>query len=83
MKTTETRPYEFSSQNRLPAYLVYLINRMHDAAPEGFPSLDKLKREYIQYLLQFTNHNLNETAKILSISRGMLTRKLKRFQLDP
>ena len=83
MNTRETKAYSSAAQYRLPAYLTYLINRNHLAAPDDFPSLENLKREYIRYLLQFTSRNLNETARILSISRGTLIRKLKRFQLDP
>lgn len=83
MKAPETNAGTPSAQVRPPAYLVYLINRNHRTSPDDFPSLDTLKKEYIRYLLQFTSYNLNETARILSISRGSLTRKLKHFQLDP
>jgi len=80
MNTAETFPSELTSQNRLPAYLVFLINHQQGPEPDDFPTLDKLKREYILYLLRFTNNNLNETARILSISRAALTRKIKQIQ---
>lgn len=81
MNVMESQSFESSSQSRLPAYLVYLINHKHVAGPDDFPSLEKLKREYILYLLRFTNSNLNETAKILSISRPALAQKIKRLGL--
>ena len=42
-------------------------------------SLDDLERDYIQYLLDVTGHNLQKSAKILGISRTTLYNKLGKY----
>lgn len=46
------------------------------------PSLDKLKKEYITYLLKITNNDKTKTAHILNISIPGLHKKLEKYQLS-
>jgi DNA-binding NtrC family response regulator len=46
------------------------------------PSLDTLKKEYINYLLKITNNNKTKTAHILNISVPGLYKKLEKYQVD-
>jgi DNA-binding NtrC family response regulator len=47
---------------------------------ESLPTLDELKNQYIEFLLDSTFHNKTETAKILNISRTALYYRLAAFQ---
>ncbi|MBD3413457.1 MAG: hypothetical protein GF421_03375 [Candidatus Aminicenantes bacterium] len=50
--------------------------------PSGsLPSLDRLKKEYICYLLKVTGNNKTKTAEILNISIPGLNKKLDRYGL--
>jgi len=52
-------------------------------SPSGqLPTLDKLKKEYIVYLLKITNNNKTKTAHILNISVPGLNKKLEKFGLS-
>ena len=60
-------------------YLEVLIKDRRRAAgedPEALPTLDELKAEYIEYLLDRTFQNKTETARILKISRTALYYRL-------
>ncbi len=46
---------------------------------EQLSSLEDLEKDYILYLLDFTRHNLQRTAKILNISRTTLYNKLGKY----
>lgn len=46
------------------------------------PSLDSLKKEYIEYLLKITDNNKTETADILDISIPGLQKKMQRYGLS-
>jgi DNA-binding NtrC family response regulator len=48
---------------------------------EKLATLDELEKEYIAYVLKFTEHNLKKAAKILSISRTTLYNKLAKYEL--
>jgi len=47
-------------------------NRAAEPDPEELPTLEELKSEYIEYLLDRTFRNKTETARILNISRTAL-----------
>lgn len=51
--------------------------------PERMPSLDELKNDYIEYLLDRTFYNKSLTARILNISRTALYDRLALGQSDP
>jgi ActR/RegA family two-component response regulator len=59
---------------------LYLRNRIMDedgALQRNLPSLEDLKREYVRFLLEVTNHDLTEVANILNISRAVDSRELR------
>jgi DNA-binding NtrC family response regulator len=45
------------------------------------PTLERLKKEYIEYLLKITDNNKTETADILNISIPGLYKKIQRYGL--
>ena len=45
-------------------------------------SLEDREREYIRKVLQFTRHNIGETARILELPRTTLWRKMKKYSLS-
>jgi DNA-binding NtrC family response regulator len=51
--------------------------------PERMPTLDELKNDYIEYLLDRTFRNKSLTARILNISRTALYDRLALGQPDP
>lgn len=60
-------------------YLETLIQDRRRASGEdidSLPTLDELKAEYIEYLLDRTFQNKSETARILNISRTALYYRL-------
>jgi DNA-binding NtrC family response regulator len=65
-------------------YLEILLNNRRRAAgddPEALPTLEELKSEYIEYLLDWTFCNKTETARILKISRTALYYRLSIQQM--
>jgi DNA-binding NtrC family response regulator len=44
--------------------------------PDALPSLEEIKKDYIEYLLDVTARNKAETARILNISRTALYSRL-------
>jgi len=68
----------------MTTYLRYYLNlNRRSSSPENLPTLDNLKREYIDYLLKLTDKNINTTAKILDISRTVLLDKLNKYKTSP
>lgn len=49
---------------------------------DNLPTLEILKEEYIRYLLELTNFDIRETAKILDIPPLLLKKKLNRFEIE-
>ncbi len=47
---------------------------------EDYPSLEEIEKKYIQKVLEYTNNNKTQAAKILGIHPTSLFRKLKSFQ---
>jgi DNA-binding NtrC family response regulator len=50
--------------------------------PERMPTLDEMKNEYIEYLLDRTFWNKTQTARILQISRTALYDRLSVIDTD-
>jgi DNA-binding NtrC family response regulator len=72
--------------NAMKRYLdSFLEVRKRAAAgdPEQMPTLDELKNDYIEYLLDRTFRNKSLTARILNISRTALYDRLALGQSDP
>jgi len=69
----------------MPEFLEYLLGlkkKKSDLANKGnLPTLDGLKKEYIDYILEITLYNLSEAAKILNISRTTLYNKLNKYNI--
>lgn len=47
----------------------------------GLPSFSQLEKDYILYLLDLTEHDLGETARILNISKVSLDHRLSRYRI--
>lgn len=60
----------YTSENQIP-----FINR------NNLSSLEDLEKDYIAYLLKFTNNNMRRTSKILGISRTTLYNKLAKLNI--
>jgi DNA-binding NtrC family response regulator len=58
-----------------------LDERREYVKPAGFPSLKDLEKDYIGFLLEITNRNRAEVARILAISRSTLYHKIRRYNL--
>jgi DNA-binding NtrC family response regulator len=64
----------------MPKFLEYCLG--FHLAEDRFPTLEDLKKEYIEYLLDLTGFNLKETAKILNISRRTLANSLIKYKIS-
>lgn len=47
-----------------------------------WPTLEEREREYVKKVLEFTGHNLGQTATILDVPRTTLWRKLKKYGMS-
>jgi transcriptional regulator with PAS, ATPase and Fis domain len=58
-------------------YLSYYLDMKKKQNPrEKLPSLEEIKKNYIQYLLNVTSNNLEETAKILDVPKTSLKKDI-------
>jgi len=65
------------------AYLKYYLNQNRKVSSlDGLPTLDKIKKEYIDYLYRLTDKNIHKTAAILEISRTALLDKLDKHKIQ-
>lgn len=65
-------------QKFLYYYLDYLAQKKDKQKGRvRYPSLEEMKDEYIAFLLQITEHNIEEAAEILDVSEETLFRKMK------
>lgn len=58
------------------------LQEYRGSADTAWTSLEEREREYIRKVLQFTRHNLGETARILALPRTTLWRKMRRYGLS-
>lgn len=73
---------EFIDITDLPKYLHYYLGLdRKNFLKNTLPNLGKLKKEYIDYLLELTNNDINETAEILNIPRVTLKKELNKYSL--
>ena len=64
-------------------YLQHFLNRHpRNDFMDNLPTLEILKVEYIRYLLELTDFDIQETAKILDIPCSILRKKLNRFDVE-
>lgn len=58
-------------------YLDYLAQKEEmTSEPVRFPTLDEIKKEYMAFLLQITEHDIEETSEILDIAQETVFRKM-------
>ncbi len=70
----------FSGSENMKSFFYHsVVIKNIKANSEPLPTLDKLKKEYIVYLLKVTGNNKATTAKILKISLPGLDKKLQRY----
>ncbi len=64
-------------------YLQYFLYRHpRNDFMDNLPTLEMLKAEYIRYLLELTDFDIQETAKILDIPSSILRKKLTRSEIE-
>lgn len=51
------------------------------AQTADLPSLRRLERDYLAYLIDLTAHNITEVSRILAISRTSVYQRINRFGL--
>ena len=63
-------------------YLKYYLNQNRKTSSlDSLPSLENIKKEYIDYLFKLTDRNIHQTAEILNISRTALLDKLEKYKI--
>ncbi|MEE8605584.1 MAG: hypothetical protein V3S65_09425 [Candidatus Aminicenantaceae bacterium] len=55
----------------------YLDMKKKQNPSEKLPSMKEIKKNYVQYLLNLTDNNLEETANILDVPQTSLEKKIK------
>ena len=67
---------------KISKYLYYYLGlNKKNSHKNTLPALDRIKKEYIVYLLELTNNNLIETAEILNITQAVLQKELDKYSL--
>ena len=65
-----------------PIYLQHYLNsKRKNPSPNGFPTLEQIKEEYIDYVLELASNDLDKTAKILNIPPDNLFKKIRKIHL--
>ncbi len=63
----------------MSTYLSYYLEMQKKQSPgKKLPSLEEIKSNYIQYLLDLTKNDLEETAKILDVPKASLLKKIQK-----
>jgi len=58
-------------------YIDYLAQKEEmTSKPVRYPTLKELKKEYMAFLLQITEHDIEEASEILDIAKETLFRKM-------
>jgi len=68
--------------SHLPDYIRNLSIETYRYSSSGVPTLEEQEKRYIQWVLQKTEGNKTQAAKIMDIDRVSLWRKLKRYGLE-
>ena len=69
-------------RQKISKYLYYYLGlNKKNSHKNALPALDRIKKEYIVYLLELTNNNLIETAETLNIPCATLKKKLNKYSL--
>jgi ActR/RegA family two-component response regulator len=67
------------SRKELSPYLQHRLLDGNEDLNQNPPSLEDLKSEYIQFLIEVTDYDLEEVANILNASRAVDDRVLKKL----
>jgi DNA-binding NtrC family response regulator len=60
-------------------YLRHYLDLQKNKHPhQKLPSLEEIKQKYIRYLLDFTQNDMEEAAKILDVSPSFLEKEIKK-----
>ena len=60
-------------------YLSHYLDMKKKQNPgEKLPSMKEIKKNYVRYLLNLTDNNLEETANILNVPQTTLEKKIKK-----
>jgi len=63
-------------------YLKYYLSlNRKNSTIDNLPSLENLKKAYLDYLFKLTDKNIGQIADILNISRTTLLDKLNRYKI--
>ena len=63
------------------SFLTCYLDARYRQGDSTLPSLDTLKQDYIQYLIDITDNDINAVADILSLRPEHIARQLKQFSL--
>ena len=64
-------------------YLKYYLNQNRKtSSSNSLPTLENIKKEYIDYLYKLTDKNIHKTAEILDISQTTLLDKLVKYKIQ-
>lgn len=63
------------------SFLSWYLDSRCRKGKSNLPSLDMLKQDYIQYLIEITGNDINAVADILSLPPEHITRQLNQFNL--
>lgn len=73
---------EIVNQSHLPDYIRNLSIETYRFNHGPLPTLEDQEKRYIQWVLNETDHNKTQAAKIMGIDRVSLWRKLKRYGIE-
>jgi len=66
----------------MTTYLQHFLQRKETKrADKKLPSLEELETEYMDYVLEITNNNLEKTAHILNVSPAFLFNRLEKIEV--
>jgi DNA-binding NtrC family response regulator len=69
-------------ESHLPDYIRNLSIETYRYTSSGIPTMEEQEKRYIQWVLEKTEGNKTQAAKIMDIDRVSLWRKLKRYGLE-
>jgi hypothetical protein len=80
MNQTSTNQHKIEIMG-FDSFLTWYLDSRCRQGEYSLPSLDTLKQDYIQYLIDITGNDINAVADILSLPPEHVTRRLNQFSL--
>lgn len=66
----------------MSAYLQFYLGKDGEIKDDkDLPSLEQLESDYMDYVLEISNNNLDNAARILNVSPSFLFNRLKRIEV--